>query len=91
MMKTAHTRRKVGLKYCGGCQPRYDRTAAVARMGQRFKDRIVFVRWDDPEAEAVLVICGCDVACADVQAIDRPLFRVVSRAQADALTAEEML
>ena len=67
------TPRRVGLKYCGGCQPRYDRTAAVARLARRLAGRIVLVPWDDPLAEAVLVVCGCDVSCADVAAIDKPL------------------
>jgi hypothetical protein len=84
------TPRRVGLKYCGGCQPRYDRTAAVARLARRLAGRAVLVPWDDPLAEAVLVVCGCDVSCADVAAIDKPLVWVASDVQADAITWKEI-
>ena len=84
------TPRRVGLKYCGGCQPRYDRTAAAARLARRLTGRIVLAAWDDPLAEAVLVVCGCEVACADVTAIDKPLVWAASAAQADAITWEEI-
>ena len=54
----------VKVKYCGGCNPRYDRVAFFKRLGKSFPE-ISFQ--SDPEGIpcAGLVICGCDAACAD--------------------------
>lgn len=54
----------VGLRYCGGCNPRYDRTAAVEEL------RAIFPRLDfrpaAPGQALTLVVCGCSARCAGV-------------------------
>lgn len=54
---------KIGVKYCGGCNPRYDRTGLVDLL-----------KWDFPDVttdltqpvDHVVVVCGCPSACAKV-------------------------
>ncbi len=60
---------RVGVKYCGGCNPDYDRSEAVARIQQALSQRI---RLTGPEEETdrVIAVQGCRTACADVGSLD---------------------
>ena len=53
------------VKYSGGCNPRYDRVAAVrrleARLGELLPAAQPGVCYDE-----IFVICGCSARCADV-------------------------
>ena len=56
----------VRVKYCGGCNPRYDRAGLVRRMREDFPGASV-VYDETPsgeEIDVVLVVCGCPVRCA---------------------------
>ena len=56
---------EVGVKYCGGCNPRYDRTALAARL----RASCPFARFTPAvpgeACDALLVLCGCTARCAD--------------------------
>jgi 4-hydroxybutyrate CoA-transferase len=54
----------VKIKYCGGCNPRYDREAFFRRLAETFPE-IIFQSNPEEGPCAGLVICGCDAACAD--------------------------
>ncbi len=64
-------RRVVGLRYCGGCNPRYDRVAAVERVRSSLPEAEFHPA--APGQEAVLVVCGCPARCADVSGLDGEL------------------
>lgn len=55
----------IGVKYCGGCNPRYNRKNFVELLkettGQKFEaaDR-------SKEYDMLLVLCGCSSSCADI-------------------------
>ena len=53
---TMSERLVVGLRYCGGCNPRYNRTAAVEQLRAVFPD-VVFCPAARGQA-LVLVVCG---------------------------------
>lgn len=58
---------RVGVKYCGGCNPRYDRASIVARLKSELGDdglEWVNVSTSEGRLDFVLVVCGCMVACA---------------------------
>lgn len=61
----------VGVRYCGGCNPRHDRTAAVRQLQTRFP-ALRFLP-AAPGQPVVLVVCGCSVQCADVSGLDGTL------------------
>ncbi|MDA8140052.1 MAG: hypothetical protein M0036_15495 [Desulfobacteraceae bacterium] len=74
----------VGLKYCGGCNPNYDRVALVAYLRQRLAGQIVFVRYDQPEAEMILAVEGCPTACADLASFEHlPVFIIKRPSEAE--------
>lgn len=55
----------VQVKYCGGCNPRYDRSGLVGRIRRDFPGAAVI--YEAPPGGAVdfvLVVCGCPVRCA---------------------------
>ncbi|MDK2867760.1 MAG: hypothetical protein PWP51_1885 [Clostridiales bacterium] len=54
----------IGVKFCGGCNPRYDRKAVYHRLIDLYGDDCV--RLADPmRHDAILcVICGCPSKCA---------------------------
>lgn len=55
---------KIGLKYCGGCNCRYDRTREAEKLIRKCPQH-TFTYYADTEAcDMVLLICGCMTACA---------------------------
>jgi hypothetical protein len=58
----------VGVKYCGGCNPEYDRVAVVRRIEKSLKDKAEFVRPESNGVGLILAVEGCSTACADLSA-----------------------
>lgn len=56
-------RKRIALKYCGGCDPGFDRVKYVREIQTAAGDLIEWVTVNDPNFEAALVICGCNSAC----------------------------
>lgn len=52
----------VAVKYCGGCNPRYERTELAERLRADFPG-VRIVRAEEP-ADVAAIICGCPAACA---------------------------
>ena len=57
--------KKVALKYCGGCNPEYDRVEYVRRIKSAAGNSIEWVTLEDSGFEAVLLIQGCQTACPE--------------------------
>ena len=69
---------KVGLKYCGGCNPEYDRVALVRHIEESLQGRVRFV---SPESEGIgliLAVEGCGTACADLSTFQGMEIRVIT-------------
>ena len=62
-------KKKIGLKYCGGCNPSYDRVATVHEI-QKKLDHIELVPWDTEDCDTILVVTGCESACVDLEPFD---------------------
>lgn len=58
---------KCALKYCGGCNPRFDRVDFVRRLQTRFP-QVSFVRPQHAQHEErvdfAVTVCGCASRCA---------------------------
>ncbi|HHO76853.1 MAG TPA: hypothetical protein ENN05_10560 [Deltaproteobacteria bacterium] len=81
---------RIGLKYCGGCSPCYDRVGTVNRIKEELGGMIEFVSPEREEAKSVLVISGCKTACADISLFsDRPI-RFISSEDDASVWIEEM-
>jgi len=56
---------RIGIKYCGGCNPRYDRTSSIRKLMDEYKSILFETAKDNVHYDMVLVICGCKSACAN--------------------------
>ena len=59
---------EIGVKYCGGCNSKYDRTAFLEKIKSGCSKDIIFKNANDKtEVDFIIVLCGCNTACADYQ------------------------
>ncbi|GAA0177779.1 hypothetical protein SH2C18_09460 [Clostridium sediminicola] len=58
---------KIGIKYCGGCNNRYDRAAFVNKL----RNVVEGMEYVQPEEvyDYLLVVCGCPSCCASIDNI----------------------
>ena len=59
---------KIGIKYCGGCNPVIDRKRLVKRLMRELPDDYVYEYFNLDDCDIVLVVNGCSLACAEVPA-----------------------
>ena len=57
---------RVGVKYCGGCNPEYDRVILVEQIMERLEEKVSFVPSESEEVDVILSVHGCKTACADL-------------------------
>lgn len=57
---------RIGLKYCGGCNPSYERVEYVRAIEQAAGGRIEWVSPDAGGFASLLVVSGCDKECAEM-------------------------
>ena len=59
---------KVGVKYCGGCNPRFERSTFLKEVQQKYQDIATFEpAKENVDYDRLLVISGCTSACANFQ------------------------
>ncbi len=57
---------RVGIKYCGGCNPEYDRVALVEQIKEKLDGKISFALPESEDVGIILAVYGCKTACADL-------------------------
>lgn len=84
---------RVGVKYCGGCNPRYDRTNFVARLKGELGQEMEWLNAGTAEEpmDFVLVVCGCTAACAEHRQLNGVYGKLLVRGQAQYGEALERL
>ncbi|MDQ5987710.1 MAG: hypothetical protein CSYNP_03455 [Syntrophus sp. SKADARSKE-3] len=66
MKPSSHADTKiVAVKFCGGCNPTYERGQFFESIRKAAADKITWVRADNSKVDALLVICGCPAACPE--------------------------
>ena len=55
----------VAVKFCGGCNPTYERGKYFESVRDAAADKVTWVGTDYPEPDTMLVICGCPAACPE--------------------------
>ena len=55
--------KRVALKYCGGCNPGFDRVAYVDKIKSAAGPAIEWVTLDEEKFDVVLLVTGCATAC----------------------------
>ena len=69
--------KRIGLKYCGGCNPSYERVEFVAAIREAAGNRIEWVSPDAGGFSLLLVVSGCDKQCVDMAEYERTGCRLV--------------
>lgn len=67
----------IGVRYCGGCNPRYDRVALTKQIEQLFPHDIFESAVPEHTYDAVLVICGCPAQCVSTEDLQNVESRLV--------------
>ncbi len=55
----------IGIKYCGGCNPKYNRIDLVKNLMNEYNDAIFETARDNVFYDLVIVICGCSSSCVN--------------------------
>jgi hypothetical protein len=66
----------VAVKFCGGCDPQYDRTGMLNKIKKALGDKVEWTFSSQTPADYLVVINGCNRACADIS--DFHVSRVIS-------------
>ena len=60
----------VGLKYCGGCNPYYERTKLAEKIKEQLKNHVTFEPLQEGKLyDVVVLICGCVRRCVTMGGI----------------------
>ena len=57
-------KKRIGVKYCGGCNPTYERVEIIEKVKFRLGDQFFFCQVGNEEGEALVLVSGCPRACA---------------------------
>ncbi|MDD5169631.1 MAG: hypothetical protein PHN75_12490 [Syntrophales bacterium] len=57
--------KKIAIKFCGGCNPTFDRSDYWSGIKAAINSEIDWVSPDQPDIDALLLICGCYAACPE--------------------------
>lgn len=57
---------KVGIKFCGGCQSRYNRRNVLEKIKENFPEQEYNFVQDNGHYDLIIEISGCPVKCADI-------------------------
>ncbi len=60
-------KKRVGIKYCGGCNPSYERVEWVERMKDQLGERFLFLPSRESNPDLLIFVNGCLRACALVE------------------------
>ena len=59
----------IGIKYCGGCNPRYQREALVKKLKARFPSHTYVTLREQKKCDIWLLVCGCPAACVSEEGL----------------------
>lgn len=71
----------VGIKYCGGCNPEYDRVALVEQIRCVLKGKVEFVSTQSEGVELILAVQGCATACADLTPFKGIQIKIITKTE----------
>ena len=69
--------KRIGLKYCGGCNPSYERVEYVREIQESAGALVEWVPPDEGGFNTLLVVCGCDKQCVEMAEYEETGRRVI--------------
>ena len=77
-MKQDQRQLKIRVKYCGGCNPNYDRVALAKQIEERLSGKAALVGAEGNGIALVLAVVGCTIACADLRPFEGQEVRLIT-------------
>lgn len=75
---------KIGVKYCGGCNPIYDRLKFVNRVINKYQDILsIETALKETIYDVILIVCGCKSCCADQRNLNAKYLKILINNQND--------
>ncbi|MCY6371919.1 hypothetical protein OXH55_14830 [Clostridium ganghwense] len=75
---------KIGVKYCGGCNPRYDRAELVSQLRKEFNKKHEIVSAQEGIIyDLIIILCGCTSCCAEHEKIQAKYEKIVISSEMD--------
>lgn len=71
------SRAAIGVRYCGGCNPRYDRVALVKKLESFFPGERFAPAQPGAQHPAVVAVCGCPNKCVNLGDLALPEAKLV--------------
>jgi len=60
----------IGIKYCGGCNPRYNRSGFIVSLKDKYKDKVELEPIkEDILYDMIIIMNGCSSACISKRSI----------------------
>ena len=69
---------KVGLKYCGGCNPAFNRVEFVKHLTASLDSVVEWVSFEDESISCLLIVHGCEIACVNLKGFEDRKVRIFS-------------
>jgi len=78
---------KIGIRYCGGCNPHYERVEMIQRVQSAVEDRFLFVGNERHGLDGLIAVSGCLRGCAmrDVNLQEAPCHPITEIGELDNL------
>lgn len=70
---------RIGIKYCGGCNPSFDRIKFVKLLEEEFIKDYFEIAAENVNYDEIIVICGCSRACAGFKHLICKQFIIVTK------------
>lgn len=75
---------KIGVKFCGGCNPGYDRVRLVEEIREKLAEKAELVSHQEENTYCQLLIAGCKSACVDTSTLqDKKLYFITEPGEAN--------
>jgi hypothetical protein len=58
-------KKRVGIRYCGGCNPSYERVEMIQKVESLLENRFIFAVDNVQDSDIMMLVSGCPRACAD--------------------------
>lgn len=80
----------IGIKYCGGCNPKYDRKEFLYDLKKKFNFDCEIVRPDEVY-DIIIVLCGCSSCCADQSELKFKYQKILVNSKEDFCEVQNLL
>jgi len=75
---------KIGIKYCGGCNPTYDRAAVVTNLKKYIGEgHSIEAAKQGILYDIVVILCGCTSACVNHENLESKYWKVCLTSESD--------